>query len=45
MRVNFAAAQEARVWRALRDARSRLAPTARPRPPTDAGAAPMRIRA
>ena len=43
MRVNFAAAQEARVWRALRDARNRLAPA--DRPPTDAGAAPMRIRA
>jgi hypothetical protein len=46
MRINFAATQEARLWRALREARERLlGPGARPAPPAETGAASDRISA
>lgn len=45
MRVNFAAAQEARLWRALRDARERALSRAGVDGPAETGAAPERISA
>lgn len=45
MRINFAAAQEARLWRALRDAREQSLSRAGASTPAETGAAPERISA
>ena len=45
MRINFAATQEARLWRALREARERLLSRPGASPPAETGAAAERISA
>lgn len=45
MRINFAAAQEPRVWRALREARTRCTDTSQVSTPAETGAAAKRNRA
>lgn len=45
MRINFAATQEARLWRALREARERLLSRPGASPPAETGAAADRISA